>query len=375
MGRKVEVPVTPRVLDWAIRESGYSLDELATQVSGGVSALESWIAGTAHPSLTEARALATKLHRQLATFLLPEPPAVHAGSVQFRQPASESARTLNPVERRFLRRARRLQSAHAWIVPELEGSPVDLPSVDLASASQDAADRFRADLRIGLDEQTAWRSASQAFDVWRDAVEAQGIVVMMFRMGNESVQGFSLWDRTAPLVAINSAWRDEARIFTLFHEVGHLLTRTDSACALPSLSTGSASDAAERWCEEFSAAVTIPLEALAHVGHVSNLKELGRLAARYRISLRAMALRLIKVDKASWVLYRQIPKASEDKASGGPPGSTRTVLDVREDEFGHRGTRVFVDAVRQEVISESQALDYLNIPAQDFEHLLAAPRP
>ena len=373
MGRRTEVPVTPKVLEWAIHESGYQLEELAPLVRGGADQIQAWIDEKGLPSLSEAKTLATKLHRQLATLLLPEPPPNASRSVRFRQRSGEASRALNPVECRFLRRAGRLQSTQAWILQELGANEPSLPKVDVSSPAAIAAAAFRKSLKVSPEEQTAWKSASQAFDRWREAVEAQGIFVMLFPMGPNSVQGFALWDRRAPLVAINTVWRDEARIFTLFHEVGHLLTRTDSACALTPPSTGTAHDAAERWCEEFSAAVTIPEKNLASVDQVTGLRELSRLAARHSISLRAMAIRLIRLDKASWRLYKSIPAASDSKKRGGAGGEGRTRFQIREDEVGHRGTQVFVDGVKNDVITESQALGYLDVNVADFEQLLAVP--
>jgi Zn-dependent peptidase ImmA (M78 family) len=232
---------------------------------------------------------------------------------------------------------------------------------------------MRTLLSVQVSEQTGWKSASQAFDAWRSAVERLGITVVLFSMTPESSRGFSIWDDVAPLVAVNTAWRDEARVFTLFHEVGHLLTRTDSACANAPLATGDNLDAAERWCEAFAAEVLIPESAIARVSGVSDIKELARLARQYQVSLRAMAISLINAGKATWTLYRSIPGTADAKTGGGG-GTGRNRREIREDEFGHRGTEMFVEAVQREVITKSQALDYLDIPVAEFDRLpLAVP--
>ncbi len=200
---------------------------------------------------------------------------------------------------------------------------------------------------------------------------------MLYPLTNKSCRGFSLSHDQAPLVAVNTAWKDEARIFTLFHEVGHLLTRSDSACALAAPSIGNADDTAERWCEAFAASVIIPEPALAELPRVSDLKSLSRLADRFKVSVRAMALRLIGVEKATWSLYKSIPAAADNKRQGGGGTGGRNRREIREDELGHRGTRVFVEAVRRDVITPSEALDYLDIPRDDFDNLvseLGAPR-
>ena len=74
MTKGTEVPITPEVLSWAVEESGYTDEELAAHVDVPVDALTSWKCGDMRPTLTPMKKLATKLHRQFATFLLPAPP-------------------------------------------------------------------------------------------------------------------------------------------------------------------------------------------------------------------------------------------------------------------------------------------------------------
>ncbi len=74
MPRGTEVPITPEVLSWAVEESGYSDEQIAAHIGVSADDLASWTRGDTRPTLTPLKKLATKLHRQLATFLLPAPP-------------------------------------------------------------------------------------------------------------------------------------------------------------------------------------------------------------------------------------------------------------------------------------------------------------
>ena len=242
-----------------------------------------------------------------------------------------------------------------------------MPQVSIGANAASIANAWRERLGVAIEAQLAWRSASVAFDAWRSAVEALGITAVQFPMGSKACRGFSLWDDSAPLIAVNTAWTDEARSFTLFHEFGHLLTRTDSACA-SAPATVDAGDSTERWCEAFAAAVLIPASALVSVRRVDTLAPLSALARRFKTSLRATALRLIELEKASWSLYDLIPPVADSKKGGGG-GTGRNRREIREDEFGRRTTEMFVSAVKRDIMSESQALDYLDIPSSEFERL------
>lgn len=371
MGRRVEVPITPSVLKWAIAESGYTEPEVSSWIEGGEATLKSWLNETGKPSLSEMRTIAGKLHRQLATFLLPKPPRVSAPSVKFRNSLGDGTRALNPSERRYIRRARRFQDAYTWLATELGKPSLDLPVFSLLDDPVEAANRVRALLQVSVMRQRdEWKTASKAFDGWREALEGIGVLVFVFPMGTSSVRGFSLSDSNAPVVAVNTAWRDEARTYSMFHELGHLVTRSSSACAPITLMTGDAKDKAERWCERFAAALLIPQKALDEIGNVSDLTSLGNLARKYKVSLSAMALQLIHLNKAKWTLFRLIPKAADAKKSGGR-GPARTRRDIQEDQLGKRGSRIFVDAVKGEIIGPSEALDYLDIPSEAFESMVA----
>ena len=372
MARRTEMPITHGVLLWAVAESGMSSAEVSNAAGVEEAEFEAWLQGEAKPSMTQLRRVATKLHRQVAVFLLPRPPERPPAQVQFRHPiGAQRGRELNPVERRFLRRAKRLQDAQAWLVPELDRDRSDIQPLPLSTSPTDVARTWRVRTSVSLESQLGWRSASIAFDAWRAAVEAAGVTVVQLSMGGESCRGFSLWHDWAPLVAVNTAWSDEARIFTLFHELGHLITRTNSACAAAAL-TSDAGDTTERWCEAFAAAVLIPAAALSHVDRVNSLAALSDLARRLKVSLRATAIRLIELSKASWSLYEDIPPISDSKKKGGG-GTGRSRREIREDEFGHRTTEIFVSAVQRDIISQSQALDYLDIPSSEFERLTTMP--
>jgi len=371
VGRRVEVPITPSVLRWAIAESGYTEPEVSSWIDGGEGTLAAWLEGVSRPSLTEMKDVAGRLHRQLATFLLPKPPKVGASPIKFRNSLGDGTRALNPTERRHIRRARRFQGAYAWLATELGRDGIELPACSLSDDPVEAAARVRALLRVSVTRQRdEWKSPSKAFDGWRDALEGLGVLVFLFPMGTSSVRGFSLWDGQAPVVAINSAWKDEARIFSMFHELGHLVTRSSSACAPTTMMTGDSKDKAERWCERFAAALLIPQKVLDEIGNVSDLTSLGNLARKYKVSLSAMALQLIHLNKAKWTLFRVIPKSADTKKAGGG-GPARTRRDIQEDQLGKRGSRIFVDAVKGEVIGPSEALDYLDIPSEAFESLVA----
>ncbi len=377
MPRGTEVPITPGVLSWAVEESGYTDEQLAAYIGVSLDDLASWKRGDTKPTLTPLKKLATKLHRQFATFLLPAPPKQGALRVQFRSIGSQPPRGLSPMERRFLRRARRQQEIIGWLSQELNEPAPHLPRHSPSDSPTKAGAVIRDRLNIEFSQQTNWTSPSRAFDHWREAVGGIGVTVFVYSLGRDSCNGFSLWHERAPVIVVSSAWREEARIFTLFHELGHLLLRGSSAC-LERVGR-LRNDPTERWCEQFSAAVLLPAgaidEILQRIGSVGRVRELGvarTVARRARISLRAATLRLIELGRAGWDLYDDIPPVTDRKPEGGGGGGGRNRLVIKEDEFGSKAARFFVDAVRNDLLSRSQAVEYLDIPDAAFDDLASS---
>ncbi len=358
------VPVTAAVVDWAIKESGYTPDELAVQLRVPPATLRAWATGDALPGFTQLRGLAAKLKRPVAAFLLPAPPVSIQPTVSFRSPPGATRRELSPVERRYLREARRLQQFLAWVAKELGEPPVVLPRERLDEDPTQVAARVRARLGVTLEEQERWPSPSAAFARWRDALEESGVLVFAFSMGSDSCRGFSLWDNYAPIVAVNTAWLASARIFTLFHEYGHLATRTDSAC-LQGLRrvTSLPSDSPERWCEEFAAALLMPAFAVRRFVEGRSERQpdalIPAVASHFSVSRRAAALRLVELKYLTWDDYEALPPF-EPKPKGGGKGRDRTQL--REDQYGVRTTRLVGRALEREVIGRGDVLDYLDVP-------------
>lgn len=378
---RIEIPITPSVLKWAIDESGLSPEEIAAAAHVSVDKLQQWLSSKEiRPTLTQTRKLATKLHRPLASFLLPSPPASRPLGVQFRHPADD-ARDLNSTERRYLRRARRFQEMLSWIAQELGASRPNLPRTDTNNEPGLVASQVRSALGISASEQLRWSSSSEAFDLWREALERSGIAVFLFSMGDNSCQGFSMWDEYAPILAINTAWNEEARIFTMFHELGHLISRTSSAC-LQVTRHSLRTDPIERWCERFAAEVLLPRNdvqsSLYSLGwrpgqQVSDLSIARTLARRFKVSARAAVIRIIELQAASWQLYDAIPPLSDSKQRGGG-GRGRNRRQIREDQLGERTAALVVTAVEKDVLDRWQAVELLDVPDAAFDGLAKSVR-
>jgi len=361
-----------------MRTSGLGEREVASKLKVDRGTLGGWLSGADKPKISEFRSLVKVLRRPSATFFLPRPPQLSRIDVQFRQVPGETARSLFPAERLSIREAEHLQRTIKWLQKELGDTDPQLPQINIGADTEQVALEAREFLEVSTEKQFKWASNSTALKEWRDAFEEAGILVFLMSMGAKSARGFSIWDKTAPLIAVNTYWNPAARIYTLFHELGHLLTRTSSICASYSVDKNSSSDTdIERWCEQFAAAASMPKEAVIRSLHnfgvaphetIDDLDVPRRLAGRFHVSLRAATLRLIGLGKGRWSLYQMIPPVSDLK-SGGGGGKGRTRVVARVDKYGRRATGFFLRGLQRDVINASDIMHYLSVSYPEIAQL------
>ena len=242
MARIQQVPINPDVLSWAIRTSGLDDRAVASRLKVDVNTVGKWLSGTDRPIISKFRSLVKVLRRSSAIFFLPRPPQSSLIEIQFRQaPGGSISKSLSRGKNHGQRRG--TSPANPQMASERA------KGLWSAVARDNSCYRRRAScaassklLQVSNEEQFKWSSNSQALKEWRSQFEENGILVFLMSIGAKGARGFSIWDETTPLIAVNTHWNPAARIYTLFHELGHLLTRTSSICTNYSIGKNSKVD-------------------------------------------------------------------------------------------------------------------------------------
>jgi len=154
----------------------------------------------------------------------------------------------------------------------------------------------------------------------------------------------------------------EARVFSYMHEYAHLARGSGSICArVPDSQL-------ERRCESFAGAFLMPRapfegfvdEAFGEGASVSSIDQVRRIAHRFKVSLRATALRLERLNRAVESLYDLVDAEADFK---GPGGFSRdnSAPGVRLREWGSGYAEVLLDAERRGLLGRTDVLEYLNL--------------
>ncbi|AIO45892.1 MULTISPECIES: XRE family transcriptional regulator [Burkholderia] len=385
MKREPVEGVQPEVLRWARETVGLSIDEVATMLRAAPSEVADWETGAGAPTYAQLEKLAYQVFkRPLAVFFLPAPPEEKVPQREFR--------TLPETDMRSLARDTYLQirQAHAFQLSLKEvfngRNPADKLiwkslALSLSEPVSAQADKVRRLLGITLDEQTSWRNDDLALKQWRKAIEDAGVFVFKSSFKQREISGFCLMDEAFPIIYLNNSTTKTRQIFSLLHELAHLLL---SMNGLSKLDSGyidalpKAEREIERFCNAIAAEVLIPPSAFDRLvaGHPSDVESapdemFAELASYFGVSREAVLRRLLDQGRVSQAFYKRkatIWSAQQREAKGGSYYANQGAY------LSDRFAREVVGRHYRHQITLEQAADFLGIKPKSFagfeEHVL-----
>lgn len=380
-------PVTPSVLQWARRSLEVSVEDAAKRASVRPERLTAWEAGEAEPTVAMLRRLADFYLQPLAVFFLPEPPADLVAVRDFRKLPTDADSTWGRPLQRVYRRALVQQATAVELLAQGgDLSPYRIPALRLADDPEEAGEAARAALGVSMAEQHSWKRAKDAFAGWLEAVESLGILVLRTSdVPMETMRGFSLSGTDVPVIVINALDAPRGQVFTLAHELAHLMLRDGGLCGPVEPDSGVGRQI-EAWCNAAAGSLLMPRASLLDDNTVSlsgerewSDSELSRLSQRYGASKEAVLLRLVALGRASRDLYaarrqqyisayaEQRTQQSQRRRTTGGGGPPRHRMVIRDQ--GKPYVRLVLDAYHRDAISLSSLSTLLDMKLKHLKHL------
>lgn len=219
------MPITPSVVTWARERAGLSLEAAAADFRR----IAEWETGDSLPSYPQLEKMAEKFKVPVAVFFFPAPPELPAIEETFRTLGPDQIAEIPSRIRLLLRKARAFQIS----LEELHGGrnpAVRLITRDLTFRATDETEQIAAEVRtylgVTIDRQFEWGSADLALEEWRNALLGVGIYVFKDQFREPGYSGFCLYDNEFPIIYVNNTTSKTRQIFTLFHELAHLIFHT-----------------------------------------------------------------------------------------------------------------------------------------------------
>jgi Zn-dependent peptidase ImmA (M78 family) len=225
-----QIPVNKEILVWARTSIGLSIEDVAQKFKKSPKEIEEWEDGLTSPTFSQLERLAFEIYkRPLAVFFFPEVPKEETPKTEFRTLPAAVINELPPEIVKLYRSAKLYQ---LYLEELFEGEkPSEKSLLNKFSINDNTnigtlTKEIRQELNFPIEEQTKWKSTDTAFKNWRSVFEANGIFIFKDAFKNDAFSGFCLYDEKYPVIFVNNSMPDSRQIFTLFHELGHLLFKS-----------------------------------------------------------------------------------------------------------------------------------------------------
>jgi Zn-dependent peptidase ImmA (M78 family)/transcriptional regulator with XRE-family HTH domain len=372
--------INTAVLEWARRRSGRTIADVAAALRKDPQVIRSWELGESAPTYVQLEALAYRLYkRPIALFFFPEVPPEPDPEQSFRTLPETAIEELSGHTRHKIREARAMQVSLA----ELAGgaNPAErqilrdlAPKLPLSPVSAATAVRSYLGIDLAMQKQ-AWKNADDALKAWRSKVETVGVFVFKDSLKQSEISGFSLHDEQFPLIVINNSTATTRQIFTLFHELAHLLSQTGGVTKTDesyiNLLRGSARRI-EIFCNRFAAEVLVPVEDLKRVIESAGIDDAAvvQMAELYRVSREVILRRLLDMGLVSQQRYqRKVGQWAEEYEAFKEGKGGGNYYTTHASYLSERYARLAFGKYYRGAISLEQLADYLNVSVKSVPGL------
>ncbi len=367
---------TERIL-WCCSDRNISPAELADAIGMDSDKLRSVIDGNAELTISQLKKLAKFFNRGLLFFLEPGPVREERiRTAGFRTLANDNP-DLDPQLKALIERVERQRQVFLSLKEDADDSSVELFNPPPLESNHPKASARTVRTWLGL-------NGDASFARYRNAVENKGILVFRSNGYNgpwkipaeSTVCGFSIYHKQYPIVFIRKQSSEPRQLFTLMHELAHLLLHArsfvDDEQDLFSVS------GKERDANAFAGNVLVPDDFLAKIsdsekpGESSEFEAwLKPYRAKWGVSTEVILRRLLdsqRLNRKEYESYRVWKHNSTSTEAGFGNRAYR----YREPKhiFGDAYVKTVLEALHSKQITITRASSYLdNIKIADIHKL------
>lgn len=377
MKKSAKALINPQILIWAREASGYTKESIARKLHFPIKKIEEWESGEKRPTINQLRTLANYYKRPLAVFYLSKKPEEDIPTLHDFRRIQILEEYKEPVQLKLeIRRAMYRREVALELNEELNIKPIQFNyKIKLEEDPEIIGDRIRGILGIDIESQIKWKGSYEALDRWRIAVENTGILVFQVtRIDIAEMRGFDISKFPLPIIGINSKDTANGKIFTLLHELSHIMLKESSICDIrEGYKRRDDDERKEVFCNHIAGATLIPRHILLDNPIVKKTKsklewtneQLEELSNHYKTSQEVVLRRLLILGRTTnefyqekrkefVAIYNRIEESRKEKQHGGPKFFVKVVS-----YNGLSFINLVLDGYYQKKITSSDVADYL----------------
>ena len=351
-----------------IRDS-YSADDAAKYFPR----IADWESGAATPTYRQLEMMADKFQLPVAAFFFPSPPDIQLTQQSFRTLPDHYFELIPRTVRSFVRKGQAMQLNLAELNDQRNPAETlittDLP-IRSSTSVENIALKVRAYLGISLAEQYKWATVEDALEGWRDAFARAGVFVFKDAFHAEGYFGFCLYDKDFPIIYVNNSSTKTRQLFTLFHELAHLLFHTSGIDVVDDSYIGHLAERERRveiMCNQFAAAFLVPDEAFSEAltGRGTTRDTAALLADRFKVSREVIYRKLLNRELISEKEYEDAAASWAKQATPKERGGNYYYNQIAY--LGARYIDLALTRYNQHRFDSTQLAAYLNIKPKNVE--------
>lgn len=328
MGR---VKINPEALLWARIDAGYDYHNLPNKIKPR---FKEWESGQTMPTWKQLCDVSNYFKRPTAFFFRKNfPQHFNMDLVEYRNLNDSKFMRRSPKLTLAIRDAVNKRLIFSELAEEMHYPKIDFSQFKLNSKNVlELANHIRNILNVDLDEQKSWLYHNDRKDTahynfinhWKEKIgDELGVLIFEVpRISLDEMRALCIYFDEWPIIVLNSADSPNARIFSLFHELTHLILGESAICDVDK------NNAKEWLCNSVAAQFLVPQEDLLkntvvklnHSGRWT-ASELVELSNEYGVSRQSLLLRLIHLNKAPQKSYDEMKSQwigeYKKKSSGG----------------------------------------------------------
>lgn len=243
-------------------------------------------------TIAEANRIASIYKRNWTLFLLKDAP-VRPNFGQDNRTANNQKTALGYLTFEAVEEAKYMLD---FIVSSAEDTTNKIPQFGRASDPELMAEKFREEINVPSDTNEKLPDATTALNFWIERLGQIGINVSSYKLGeDDKVRAFSLFQAFKATIVLNSEETDKGKLFSLMHELAHILIRNTGVCDL-------SRDNIESFCNKFASHVLIPTARFIELVEKYNVSDenanetSASIARSLKVSKLAVLTRMLESD-------------------------------------------------------------------------------
>jgi len=372
------IPVNPSILTWARAELNLSIDDVAFRMKKKPCVILSWEEGSSSPTYVQLETLAYEVYKvPLAVFFFSEPPKPSKVKTSFRTTPHAVYDMIPSGVLKLFREAENMMDNLYELNDSREISNQrnilrDFVKSDIVYTAK----ALRQYLSVSINEQKSWNNSETALKIWREKITEVGIFIFRNPFKGNDYSGFCLYDESFPIMYLNSSNSKNRQIFTIFHELWHLLSRTSGIDFLHDDRIihhyDDDSKNIEVQCNRFAAEFLFPTAEFEKIisQYAVNEKTFSEISSEYSVSREVVLRRFLDYKLVTQSDYERFSAKWNEEILSKKQAGGGSYFKNEMSYLGEHYLNMAFDAYYRNNITSSQLADYLNIKEKtlpDFE--------